>query len=529
MSAAGAIRAGAAYVEVFLEQNALSRSLAATSAKLRGWAAGLGRLGAATRGGELPGPLAAIANFSFSPAGLVTGMLAAVREWSRGGAELAHLAEQAGTTVEAFSALSYAARRTGVDTAGLATGIRKMQVTIAAAARGMPQAGDALAYVGASLELLARMRPEEQFRYLADRIAAIPNPTERAAVSLVGTLVSGSFTVVSTVIGLVGNYAPEGKTAPNFQGAIGVTDDSVEGCEIIVPQFKWTETHQLDAAVVTWEYSQVLEDLTGKTNENAFRGFGPYRVLFHGAKGSQSAKNPDLVEMTFSFAAGRRLERHAGDGRVRAGPARKRRGLGERRHLAGVRQAGQERHRRRRGPLRGAGDRRRAVHALRQRGRVLRAPDPQGIKQIYVCLWKEDGDDHTVITVGVKDASGGPIQGLRVADVEDTAFRGGIYSGGGDTIYQWEKDLGESKPECDSFDEEQLTLVANNGPCDASNTTCVVTAVDGDDCPAVYVPCHACANCGHDSPVEMRLTLSGIKSRGSGCDCSEATCTVTAL
>ena len=45
MRAAGAIRAGAAYVEVFLEQNALSRSLAATSAKLRGWSAGLGRLG----------------------------------------------------------------------------------------------------------------------------------------------------------------------------------------------------------------------------------------------------------------------------------------------------------------------------------------------------------------------------------------------------------------------------------------------------------------------------------------------------
>jgi hypothetical protein len=66
-----------------------------------------------------------------------------------------------------------------------------------------------------------------------------------------------------------------------------------------------------------------------------------------------------------------------------------------------------------------------------------------------------------------------------------------------------------------------LTLVANNGPCDASNTTCVVTAVDGDDCPAVYVPCHACMNCGHDSPAEMRLALSGIKSRGYGCDCSQ--------
>jgi hypothetical protein len=184
MSAAGAIRAGAAYVEVFMEQNALSRSLAATSAKLRSWSAGLGRLGAATRGGELPGPLAAIANFSFSPAGLVTGMLEAVRQWAKGGAELAHLSEQAGTTVEEFSALGYAAKRSGVDTAGLATGIRKMQVTIAAAARGMPQAQAALISMGADLQALARMRPEEQFKYMADRIAAIQNPTERAAAAV---------------------------------------------------------------------------------------------------------------------------------------------------------------------------------------------------------------------------------------------------------------------------------------------------------------------------------------------------------
>jgi hypothetical protein len=184
MSASSAIRAGAAYVEVFMEQNALSRSLAATSAKLRGWAAGLGRLGAATRGGGLPGPLAAIAHFSFSPAGLITGMLEAVREWAKGGAELAHLSEQAGTTVEEFSALSYAARRCGVDTGGLATGIRKMQVTIAAAGRGMKQASDVLASLGANLQDLSGMKPEEQFKYLAERIAAITNPTERAAATV---------------------------------------------------------------------------------------------------------------------------------------------------------------------------------------------------------------------------------------------------------------------------------------------------------------------------------------------------------
>lgn len=100
------------------------------------------------------------------------------------------------------------------------------------------------------------------------------------------------------------NYGLPGKQAPDFKGAIGVTDDSVEGCEIIVPQFKWSETHQLDAAVVTWDYSQVLYRMTGTTNSVAFRGFQANQVLFNGAKGSRSGKNPDLVEMTFSFAAG---------------------------------------------------------------------------------------------------------------------------------------------------------------------------------------------------------------------------------
>lgn len=101
----------------------------------------------------------------------------------------------------------------------------------------------------------------------------------------------------------IANYAPSGTTAPNFKGAIGVTDDSVEGCEITVPQFKWNETHQLDAAQVTWTYSQVLRLLTGRTNMATFRGFAAGTVLFLGAKGSASMKAPGIVEVSFSFAA----------------------------------------------------------------------------------------------------------------------------------------------------------------------------------------------------------------------------------
>ncbi len=116
---------------------------------------------------------------------------------------------------------------------------------------------------------------------------------------------TGGTQKITQSLGNVNKYAASGATAPDYKGAIGVTDDSVEGCEIVVPQFKWSETHQLDASEVDWTFSQTLYNLTGMTNADGFRGFSAGQVLFHGAKGSASAKNPDLVEITFSFAASR--------------------------------------------------------------------------------------------------------------------------------------------------------------------------------------------------------------------------------
>ena len=83
--------------------------------------------------------------------------------------------------MEAFSALSYAADRSGVDSLNLAGSLAKMQRTVAAAAGGSKSAAGALVAMGASVQDLAGMRPEEQFKYLADRIAAIENPTQKAA------------------------------------------------------------------------------------------------------------------------------------------------------------------------------------------------------------------------------------------------------------------------------------------------------------------------------------------------------------
>ena len=60
----------------------------------------------------------------------------------------------------------------------------------------------------------------------------------------------GGTTHITQSLATIGSYAPPGKTAPNFQGAIGVTTDSVEGTDITVPIYHFTETHYITAGVV---------------------------------------------------------------------------------------------------------------------------------------------------------------------------------------------------------------------------------------------------------------------------------------
>jgi len=99
----------------------------------------------------------------------------------------------------------------------------------------------------------------------------------------------------------VGKYAPEGKTPPDFKGAIGVTHDSVEGVDITVPVYHFSETHYKADTEVTAEYKATLFALTGKVNAAAFKGFEAGEVLFLGASGSK--RGEEDWEITYRFAA----------------------------------------------------------------------------------------------------------------------------------------------------------------------------------------------------------------------------------
>ena len=111
----------------------------------------------------------------------------------------------------------------------------------------------------------------------------------------------GGTTHITQSLATIGSYAPPGKTAPNFQGAIGVTTDSVEGTDITVPIYHFTETHYIPISQVTPGYKTTLFVLTGRVNAGVFKGFAAGEVLFLGASGSQ--RGQDDWEITFRFAA----------------------------------------------------------------------------------------------------------------------------------------------------------------------------------------------------------------------------------
>lgn len=111
----------------------------------------------------------------------------------------------------------------------------------------------------------------------------------------------GGTTHITQSLETVVKYAPTGKTAPDFKGAINVTVDAVEGTDITIPVYNFTETHYIPSSLVTGAYKATLFALTGKVNNSTFKGFAAGEVLFLGASGS--VRGTEDWEITFRFAA----------------------------------------------------------------------------------------------------------------------------------------------------------------------------------------------------------------------------------
>jgi len=112
---------------------------------------------------------------------------------------------------------------------------------------------------------------------------------------------SGGTQHITQSIGTVGGYAAPGWGLPSFEGAIGVSDNGVEGVDITVPQLNFSETHHFSS--LPGKYRQTLFRITGKVNSAPFRGFAAGEVLFLGASGAKRDRYHETPwEVTYRFA-----------------------------------------------------------------------------------------------------------------------------------------------------------------------------------------------------------------------------------
>jgi len=104
-----------------------------------------------------------------------------VKSYVKAGDEVHKMALRTGFATETLSELRYAAEISGTDLTSLEKAVKKMQKTIVDASEGMTTYQRAFERIGINYKELQGLHPEHQFEILAKAIAAVEDPTVRAA------------------------------------------------------------------------------------------------------------------------------------------------------------------------------------------------------------------------------------------------------------------------------------------------------------------------------------------------------------
>jgi len=111
----------------------------------------------------------------------------------------------------------------------------------------------------------------------------------------------------------VGKYPDD---AQKTYGAVNVSGSQVNGVDVTVPAFQFTETWLIPAKYLlvggtgadeAVPYAETIRSMTGTVNDDEWRIFKPGEVLFLGARFDASS-GQSMVPVTFSFSARKRRE-----------------------------------------------------------------------------------------------------------------------------------------------------------------------------------------------------------------------------
>lgn len=167
--AAGNIRAGGAFVEMFVKDGTVAKTLASVRKQLATFGQSVQSLGLSSLGlgTAIGAPLAAsVASFASS------------------GAAIDDMANRTGIGSDALQELAYAAGQSATDMDSLEKGLLKMQRTMVEAGEGSQTARDALNKLGLSAADLAGLTGDMQFERIAGQIASIADPAQRTAAAI---------------------------------------------------------------------------------------------------------------------------------------------------------------------------------------------------------------------------------------------------------------------------------------------------------------------------------------------------------
>ena len=117
MADAKSVCAGAAFVELFADDSALQKGLKKAEQSVKQFGVSVGKIGASLAG---------------IGAAITAPLIAATNIFADTGSELNDMADRTGVSVEALSALGFAAQQTGTDMATVEGAVRRMQKVLVA-------------------------------------------------------------------------------------------------------------------------------------------------------------------------------------------------------------------------------------------------------------------------------------------------------------------------------------------------------------------------------------------------------------
>jgi hypothetical protein len=162
---ASEIKAGGAFIEILGKSEPFDKALAAAGKKLQDFGAGMTSIGT---------------KFSALGATLAAPLLMSAKAFADYGENIGKLASKTGMSAESLAGLSYAAQSSGIAVGTVASGIKTMQRQITADSK---QSAEAFGKLGLSAASLKGQNPEEQFFKLADAIAGVSDPAEKAVIA----------------------------------------------------------------------------------------------------------------------------------------------------------------------------------------------------------------------------------------------------------------------------------------------------------------------------------------------------------